>query len=78
MLSPPLPSLICYHHHYSPASYIQFPEMHTRHPAGMTLPDGVPTPTPGAVVHAWRPGHWYGYNLTLTLTLALTLTLTSP
>ena len=50
--------------------------MHTRHPAGMTVPDGVPTPTPGAVVHAWRPGHWYGHTLTLTLTLTLPLTLT--
>ncbi len=40
----------------------QFPEMHTRSPSGITVglermkhyknPEG-------AVVHAWRPGHWY-------------------
>ena len=43
----------------------QFPEMHTRHPSGVdisNLPraqDYTPEVSKGAVVHAWRPGHWY-------------------
>lgn len=40
----------------------QFPEMHTRHPSGLETPSlpHAPYARPeGAVVHAWRPGHWY-------------------
>jgi hypothetical protein len=46
----------------------QFPEMHTRHPAGLNMsiqswfPGLVNTPylnSTGAIVHAWRTGHWY-------------------
>ena len=41
----------------------QFPEMHTRHPAGMSadahLPNMPYSAPNGAIVHAWRPGHWY-------------------
>ena len=41
----------------------QFPEMHTRSPSGLTAPsiarmEKYENPQ-GAVVHAWRPGHWY-------------------
>ena len=39
-------------------------ELHTRHPAGLTLDRQVLPRAPyrnpqGAVVHTWRPGHWY-------------------
>jgi len=44
----------------------QFPEMHTRSPSGVRatphLPHAStysPTSHEGAIVHAWRPGHWY-------------------
>jgi hypothetical protein len=44
----------------------QFPEMHTRSPAGVRaaahLPHATaygPTSHTGATIHAWRPGHWY-------------------
>ena len=40
----------------------QFPEMHTRHPAGVTtasLPHVPYKRAEGGLVHAWRPGHWY-------------------
>ncbi len=40
----------------------QFPEMHTRHPSGITtaaLPNAPYAKPAGATVHAWRPGHWY-------------------
>ena len=43
----------------------QFPEMHTRHPSGLTtaaLPNAPYAKPEGAVVHAWRPGHWYEYS----------------
>lgn len=40
----------------------QFPEMHTRHPSGMfnvSLGNGPYAHPEGAIVNAWRPGHWY-------------------
>ena len=41
----------------------QFPEMHTRHPSGLNTTSLPHAPYRGrgrgAVVHAWRPGHWY-------------------
>jgi len=40
----------------------QFPEMHTRSPSGMEYrPHTQHTyeKSEGAIVHAWRPGHWY-------------------
>ena len=41
----------------------QFPEMHTRHPSGVypdnRLPNGPYADPAGAIIHAWRPGHWY-------------------
>eukprot|EP00041_Stephanoeca_diplocostata_P024838 m.639093 g.639093 ORF g.639093 m.639093 type:complete len:968 (-) comp22611_c1_seq2:259-3162(-) len=43
----------------------QFPEMHTRHPSGVnpgaTLPHAPYADAAGAIVHAWRPGHWYSW-----------------
>lgn len=42
----------------------QFPEMHTRHPSGVTtdaLPNAPYNKPEGAIVHAWRPGHWYSW-----------------
>jgi hypothetical protein len=42
----------------------QFPEMHTRHPSGLrtaALPNAPYKNPRGAVVHAWRPGHWYSW-----------------
>ena len=44
----------------------QFPEMHTRSPAGLRATPHLPHAASyasasrvGAKVHAWRPGHWY-------------------
>ncbi len=44
----------------------QFPEMHTRSPSGVRAEPRLPhshkytkASHVGAVVHAWRPGHWY-------------------
>lgn len=40
----------------------QFPEMHTRHPSGLETTALHHSPyrkSQGAIVHAWRPGHWY-------------------
>ena len=44
----------------------QFPEMHTRSPSGVRAAPHLPNAATysarsheGAVVHAWRPGHWY-------------------
>eukprot|EP00054_Salpingoeca_dolichothecata_P029630 m.234239 g.234239 ORF g.234239 m.234239 type:complete len:949 (-) comp26517_c0_seq1:30-2876(-) len=39
----------------------QFPEMHTRHPSGVDTTNLRKSyaDVAGAVVHAWRPGHWY-------------------
>ena len=43
----------------------QFPEMHTRHPSGIfaddMLPNGPYKDPNGAIIHAWRPGHWYAH-----------------
>jgi len=42
----------------------QFPEMHTRHPSGVSqnhLPHAPYKSPLGAIVHAWRPGHWYSW-----------------
>eukprot|EP00931_Biecheleriopsis_adriatica_P028735 TRINITY_DN17128_c0_g1_i4.p1 TRINITY_DN17128_c0_g1~~TRINITY_DN17128_c0_g1_i4.p1 ORF type:complete len:907 (+),score=123.99 TRINITY_DN17128_c0_g1_i4:215-2722(+) len=41
----------------------QFPELHARAPSGIHGADHLPASpyrkVEGAVVHAWRPGHWY-------------------
>jgi hypothetical protein len=41
----------------------QFPEMHTRSPSGIAYAEHLPNAPyksqEGAIVHAWRPGHWY-------------------
>jgi len=41
----------------------QFPEMHARHPTGVDVTGHLPnmpySAPGGAVVHAWRPAHWY-------------------
>ena len=47
----------------------QFPEMHARHPSSITpshtqLPNlgkWATNASTGAIVHAWRPGHWYSW-----------------
>ena len=43
----------------------QFPEMHTRSPAGIAaaphLPNGPYADVRGAHIFAWRPHHWYSW-----------------